>query len=71
MDLLERAAIRPPTPLYPRVSVQLQAMLEATLTAQPEPRQGRRTAELIGAITGLPLVHEIEAVGPRATVVAG
>ena len=30
VDMLERAAIRPSTPLYPRVSAQLQAMLEAT-----------------------------------------
>ncbi len=73
VDLLERAAIRPPTPLYPRVSVQLQAMLEATLTGRlGAAAAARRTAELIGAITGLPLVHEIEAVPPaRETVVAG
>ena len=73
VDLLERAAIRPPTPLYPRVSAQLQAMLEATLTGRLGAAAAtRRTAELIGAITGLPVLHEIEAVPPaRETVVAG
>jgi multiple sugar transport system substrate-binding protein len=56
-DLLERAVIRPATPLYPRVSAQLQAMLEAVLTGRLGPTAAaRRTAELIGAITGLPVV---------------
>jgi maltose-binding protein MalE len=56
-DLLERAVIRPATPLYPRVSAQLQAMLEAVLTGRLGPATAaRRTAELIGAITGLPLL---------------
>jgi multiple sugar transport system substrate-binding protein len=56
-DLLERAVIRPATPLYPRVSAQLQAMLEAVLTGRLGPTAAaRRTAELISAITGLPVV---------------
>jgi ABC-type glycerol-3-phosphate transport system substrate-binding protein len=56
-DLLERAVIRPATPLYSRVSAQLQAMLEAVLTGRLGPAAAaRRTAELIGAITGLPVV---------------
>jgi ABC-type glycerol-3-phosphate transport system substrate-binding protein len=56
-DLLERAVIRPSTPLYPRVSAQLQAMLEAVLTGRLGPTAAaRRTAELISAITGLPVV---------------
>ena len=73
VGLLERAAIRPPTPLYPRVSAQLQAMLEATLTGRlGAAAAARRTAELIGAITGLPVLHEVEAAPPpRATAVAG
>jgi len=55
-DLLERAVIRPATPLYPRVSAQLQAMLEAVLTGRLGPAAAaRRTAELISAITGLPV----------------
>jgi ABC-type glycerol-3-phosphate transport system substrate-binding protein/DNA-binding transcriptional regulator YhcF (GntR family) len=73
VGLLERAAIRPPTPLYPRVSAQLQAMLEATLTGRlGAAAAARRTAELIGAITGLPVLDEVEAAPPpRATAVAG
>jgi multiple sugar transport system substrate-binding protein len=56
-DLLERAVIRPATPLYPRVSAQLQAMLEAVLTGRLGPTAAaRRTADLISAITGLPVV---------------
>jgi ABC-type glycerol-3-phosphate transport system substrate-binding protein/DNA-binding transcriptional regulator YhcF (GntR family) len=55
-NLLERAVIRPATPLYPRVSAQLQAMLEAVLTGRLGPAAAaRRTAELISAITGLPV----------------
>jgi ABC-type glycerol-3-phosphate transport system substrate-binding protein/DNA-binding transcriptional regulator YhcF (GntR family) len=55
-DLLEHAVIRPATPLYPRVSAQLQAMLEAVLTGRLGPAAAaRRTAELISAITGLPV----------------
>jgi multiple sugar transport system substrate-binding protein len=69
-ELLERAAIRPATPLYPRVSAQLQAMLEAALTGRlGAAAAARQTAELIGAITGLPVVHEVDRV-PQA-VAAG
>jgi len=71
VTMLERAAIRPSTPLYPRVSAQLQAMLEASLTGRlGAAAAARRTAELIGAITGLPVVHEADAV-PAAAAVAG
>ena len=60
-DLLGRAVTRPATPSYPRVSAQLQAMLEGVLTGRSGPaRAARRTAELIGAITGLPVVREFE-----------
>ena len=58
-DLMERAVIRPATPLYPRVSAQLQAMLEAALTGRlSAAAAAQRTAELVGAITGLPIVDE-------------
>lgn len=55
--MLEHAISRPSTPLYPRVSAQLQIMLEAVLTGRLSPRAAvRRAAEMIGAITGLPVV---------------
>ena len=57
-EMLERAVTRPATPSYARVSGQLQAMLEAVLTGRLKPGPAAaRTAELIGAITGLPVVH--------------
>jgi hypothetical protein len=65
--MLESAAIRPSTPLYPRVSAQLQAMLEAALTGRlGAATAARRTAELIGAITGLPVLHQVDAAPPAA-----
>jgi maltose-binding protein MalE len=65
--MLESAALRPSTPLYPRVSAQLQAMLEAALTGRlGAATAARRTAELIGAITGLPVLHEVDAAPPAA-----
>ena len=52
--LLEHAVNRPPTPLYPRVSAQLQAMLEAVLSGRLKPAAAaNRAADLIAAITGL------------------
>jgi multiple sugar transport system substrate-binding protein len=66
-ELLENAVIRPATPLYPRVSVQLQAMLEAALTGRLSPAAAaRRTAELVGAITGLPVASETAAIPSAA-----
>lgn len=66
-ELLERAVIRPATPLYPRVSAQLQAMLEAALTGRlSAAAAARRAADLVGAITGLPVVDEADA--PSAAV---
>jgi multiple sugar transport system substrate-binding protein len=60
-EMLERAVTRPATPSYTRVSGQLQAMLEAVLTGRLKPGPAAaRTAELIGAITGLPVVHGVE-----------
>jgi multiple sugar transport system substrate-binding protein len=56
--MLERASPRPSTPLYPRVSAQLQAMLEAVLTGRLGPAAAaHRTAEMIAAITGLPIAR--------------
>jgi multiple sugar transport system substrate-binding protein len=56
--MLEHAVTRPATPLYPRVSAQLQAMLEAVLTGRRTPTQAaRHGAELLAAITGLPLAE--------------
>jgi ABC-type glycerol-3-phosphate transport system substrate-binding protein/DNA-binding transcriptional regulator YhcF (GntR family) len=55
-ELLQHAVVRPATPAYARLSVQLQAMLEAVLTGRLEPPAATaRAAELIGAVTGLPL----------------
>jgi multiple sugar transport system substrate-binding protein len=60
--MLERAVVRPAIPAYAHVSAQLQAMLEAVLTDRLRPAvAAARAAELIGAITGLPVVS------PRAT----
>ena len=57
-EMLERAVARPWMPSYPRVSAQLQAMLEAVLTGRLTPAAAaRRTADMIGAITGLPVVN--------------
>jgi ABC-type glycerol-3-phosphate transport system substrate-binding protein len=64
--MLERAAIRPATPAYPRVSAQLQAMLEAVLTGRLGPSAAaRHTGELVAAITGLPVADV------RGSAVAG
>ena len=52
--MLERATVRPVTPSYPRVSAQLQSMLEAALVGRLQPEEAvSRTADMIGAITGL------------------
>jgi multiple sugar transport system substrate-binding protein len=60
-EIIELAVARPWMPAYPRVSVQLQTMLEAVLTGRLGPAAAaQRTAEMIGAITGLPLVQEPE-----------
>jgi multiple sugar transport system substrate-binding protein len=67
--LLERAVIRPATPAYPRVSAQLQAMLEAVLTGRLGPSAAaRRTAELVAAITGLAVADNA---APPAAAAAG
>ena len=52
--MLERATVRPVTSSYPRVSAQLQSMLEAALVGRLQPEEAvSRTADMIGAITGL------------------
>jgi multiple sugar transport system substrate-binding protein len=57
-EILETAVTRPTIPLYPRVSLQLQTMLEAALTGRLSPAAAAaHAAELIEAITGLPLVR--------------
>jgi multiple sugar transport system substrate-binding protein len=62
-EILEQAVIRPTIPLYPRVSTQLQAMLEAVLTGRLEPADAaRHAAVLIEAITGLPILQAAEPV---------
>lgn len=59
IELLGNAIVRPPAAAYPRVSAQLQAMLESVLTGWRSPREAsQRTAEMIGAITGLPLAGD-------------
>ena len=56
-------------PSYPRVSVQLQAMLEAVLTGRLSAQAAAtRTADMIGAITGLPVLDS-SAASPRGTIV--
>jgi multiple sugar transport system substrate-binding protein len=57
-QLLRHAVTRPKISLYPRVSSQLQAMLEAALTGRLEPAAAAsRAADHIEAITGLPVVR--------------
>lgn len=54
-EMLEKAVVRPATPAYARVSAQLQALLEVVLLGRRQPDAAvRHTAEMIGAITGLP-----------------
>ena len=57
-EILGSAVTRPHIPLYPRVSKQLQTMLEAVLTGRLAPEAAaRHAAGLIEAITGLPVVR--------------
>jgi multiple sugar transport system substrate-binding protein len=68
-ELLESAVSRPWLPSYPRVSAQLQAMLEAALTGRLSPRAAaERTADMIAAITGRPVVAEPGSVRVAAVV---
>jgi multiple sugar transport system substrate-binding protein len=54
--MLDGAVTRPSTAVYPRVSLQLQEMLEAVLTRRLGPAAAaRRAAQDVAAITGLPL----------------
>jgi maltose-binding protein MalE len=66
-EILERAVPRPWMPSYPRVSVQLQTMLEAVLTGRlSPPAAANRAADMIGAITGLPVLDGAAARAPVA-----
>ena len=68
-ELLEDAVSRPWLPSYPRVSAQLQAMLEAVLTGRLGPTAAaQRTADMTAAITGRPVVAEPEPVAVAAAV---
>ena len=70
-EILERAVPRPWMPSYPRVSAQLQAMLEAVLTGRlSAPAAAQRAADMIGAITGLPVLGRAEVDG-RSAAFAG
>jgi multiple sugar transport system substrate-binding protein len=56
LDLLGKAVVRPPAAAYARVSSQIQVMVESALTGRLDPVDASsRAAEMIGAITGLPL----------------
>jgi ABC-type glycerol-3-phosphate transport system substrate-binding protein len=55
-QLLGGAVVRPATRAYPRVSTQLQAMLEAVLVGRLGPAEAAtRAADMIAAVTGLPI----------------
>jgi multiple sugar transport system substrate-binding protein len=57
-EMLDHAVLRPATPAHARVSAQLQAMLEAVLTGRLDAAPAvQRAADMIGAITGLPVLH--------------
>jgi multiple sugar transport system substrate-binding protein len=52
-EMFDHAVNQPSTPSYPRVSTQLQAMLEAVLSGRlSAPAAARQTAEIIAAIDG-------------------
>ncbi|MGR6974958.1 extracellular solute-binding protein [Streptomyces cynarae] len=54
--MLQQAVVRPSTPPYARVSAQLHALLESILLERREPQPAAaRTADMISAITGLPV----------------
>jgi multiple sugar transport system substrate-binding protein len=56
--LFSTAVNRPQIPEYPLVSAQLQTMVEAVITGTLRPAAAvERTADIIGAITGLPVMH--------------
>jgi maltose-binding protein MalE len=58
VDMLSHAVTRPPTSSYALVSAQLQVMLEGMFTRQRSPQSAvARAAEMIGAVTGLPLAE--------------
>jgi ABC-type glycerol-3-phosphate transport system substrate-binding protein len=57
--LLDCAVTAPVTPAHALVSTQMSAMLEAVLADRLSPEAAvSRAADLIGAVTGLPVVHQ-------------
>lgn len=59
--LAEQARTRPSIPEYARVSAQLQSMIVEVLSGRRQPTEAvTRTAELISAITGLPLLSDTQ-----------
>jgi multiple sugar transport system substrate-binding protein len=59
--MLDGAVVRPATRTYPRVSAQLQAMVEAVVVGRLEPEAAaHRTADLLAAVTGLPITRPHE-----------
>lgn len=57
-EMLSTAVMRPAIPDYHLVTVQLQNMLQAVLTGRHRPAAAaERTAEMVSAITGLPVRH--------------
>jgi ABC-type glycerol-3-phosphate transport system substrate-binding protein/DNA-binding transcriptional regulator YhcF (GntR family) len=62
LELLNHAVIRPVTADYPRVSAQLQVMLESVLTGRRTPQEAsRHAADAISAITGYPRADRSDA----------
>ena len=56
--MLHSAAVRPAVVEHVRVAAQLQTMLAAVVTGRLGPAAAtERTAELLGAVTGLPMLH--------------
>ena len=60
--MLESAVVRPATATYPRVSAQLQSMVESVIVGRLDPAEAAaHFAELICAITGMPADEFTEA----------
>ncbi|HLH58812.1 MAG TPA: extracellular solute-binding protein [Streptosporangiaceae bacterium] len=70
--LLDGAVVRPVTPVYTLVSAQIRSMLDAVLTRRLTPRAAVwRAADMISAITGLPVEHASGARSPLFSVGPG
>lgn len=65
--MLNSAVVRPSIPAYPRVSAQLQVMLETVLTRQVSPAAAvAHAADMISAVTGLPVARGRVSAASRA-----